>query len=99
MKSIEKKDKDKRLIQNLKNVFLSLISDNQLAFVDGRFISEGGRLISNVLQITDVLKLNVMLVTVDIQKALDSVNHQFLALLLKRYGFSKTFIKWIKTLK
>ena len=99
MKSIEKKDKDKRLIQNLKNVFLSLISDNQLAFVDGRFISEGGRLISDVLQITDVLKLNVMLVTVDIQKALDSVNHQFLALLLKRYGFSKTFIKWIKTLK
>ena len=99
MKSIEKKDKDKRLIQNLKNVFLSLISDNQLAFVDGRFITEGGRLISNVLQITDVLKLNVMLVTVDIQKALDSVNHQFLALLLKRYGFSKTFIKWIKTLK
>ena len=39
-----------------------------------------------------------MLVTVDIQKAFDSVNHQFLILALKRYGFSKTFIKWIKTL-
>ena len=39
-----------------------------------------------------------MLLTVDIQKAFDSVNHQFLTLSLMRYGFSKTFIKWIKTL-
>ena len=39
-----------------------------------------------------------MLVTVDIQKAFDSVNHQFLTSALKRYGFGKTFIKWIKTL-
>ena len=39
-----------------------------------------------------------MLVTVDIQKAFDSVNHQFLSLALKRYGFGKTFIKWMKTL-
>ena len=45
-----------------------------------------------------MLKLNGMLVTVDIQKAFASVNHQFLILALKRYGFSKTFIKWIKTL-
>ena len=50
------------------------------------------------MQITDVLKLNGMLVTVDIQKAFDSVNHQFLILALKRYEFGKTFIKRIKTL-
>ena len=40
-----------------------------------------------------------MLVTMDIQKAFDSVNHKFLTLALKRYGFSKTFIKRIKTLQ
>ena len=39
-----------------------------------------------------------MLVIVDIQKAFASVNHQFLILTLKRYGFGKTLIKWIKTL-
>ena len=39
-----------------------------------------------------------MLVTADIQNAFDSVNHQFLSLVLKRSGFGKTFIKWIKTL-
>ena len=39
-----------------------------------------------------------MLVTVDNQKAFDSVNHQFLTLALRRYGFDKTFIKCIKAL-
>ena len=107
IKVIEKKDKDKRLLQNwrpisllnvdlkiiskalskrLKNVLPSLISENQSAYVDGRFISEDGRLIADVLQTTDVLKLNGMLVTIGIQKAFDSVDHQFLILVLKRYG-------------
>ena len=47
-----------------------------------------GDLIADVLQTTDMLKLNGMLITIDIQKAFDSVNHQF----------GKMFIKWVKTL-
>ena len=50
------------------------------------------------MQTNDALNLSVMLVTIDIQKAFDSVNHQCLTLALKRYGFSKTFIKRVKTL-
>ena len=53
--------------------------------------------IADVLQITDVQKLNSILVTIDIQNS-DSVNHQFLTLALKKHGFGKTFIKWRKTL-
>ena len=52
------------------NVLPSLISDNQSAYVDGRFISEGRHLIADVLQTTDILKWTGMLVTIDIQKAL-----------------------------
>ena len=73
----------KALSKRLKNIFPSLISDNQAASVDGRFIAEDGRLIADVLKITDVLKLNGMLVTVVIQKAFDSVDLQFLILALK----------------
>ena len=86
----------KTFSKHLKNALPSLISDNQSTYVDGRFISDGGRLIADVLKITDVLELNGMLVTADIQKAFDSVNHQFLTLTLKKYGFGKTFIKWMK---
>ena len=38
---------------------------------------------------TDMLKLNSMLLTIDIQKTFDSVNHQFLILALKKYELEK----------
>ena len=70
----------KALSKRLKSVLPSLISDNQTTYFDERLISQGGRLIADVLQTTDVLKLSGMLVTIDIQKAFSSVNHKFLTL-------------------
>ena len=93
---IEKKDKDKRNIQNwrplsllntdvkvfskalvqlLKKTLPFLISANKFAYVDERFFSEGGRLISDLLEIRDTLKLDGLLATIDIQKAFDPVDH------------------------
>ena len=60
-----------------KNVFPSLTSDNQSAHVDERLFRKGGCLIADVLEITDVLNLNGVMFTADIQKAFDSVNHHF----------------------
>ena len=37
--------------------------------------------------------------TVDIEKAFDSINHYFLIKVLEKYGFKKDFIKWIKILQ
>ena len=68
--NVDVKITSKALSKRLKNVLLLLFSDNQSSHVDRRFISEGGRLIVDVLQITDVLKLNGMLVTIDINKLL-----------------------------
>ena len=76
----------------------NLVSENQRAYVNNRFISEGGRLISDILEITDSLQINGLLITIDIEKAFDSVNHFFLLPVLKRYDFGDDFIKWIKTL-
>ena len=70
----------KALSKRLKSVLPSLISDNQTTYFDERLISQGGRLIADVLQTTDVLKLSGMLVTIDIQKAFNLVNHKFLTL-------------------
>ena len=76
----------------------NLVSKNQSAYVNNRFISEGGRLISDILEITDSLQIDGLLMKIDIEKAFDSVNHFFLISVLKRYGFGDDFIKWIKTL-
>ena len=35
---------------------------------------------------------------VDIEKAVDSINHCFLIKILEKYVFEKDFIKWIKIL-
>ena len=38
------------------------------------------------------------LVAMDIEKAFDSLNHDFLILTLEKYGFGKNFILWVKIL-
>ena len=86
------------LANRLRDVMPSLVSENQSTYVSNRFISESGRLISDILEITDSLQIDRLLMTIDIEKAFDSVNHFFLISVLKRYGFGDDFIKWIKTL-
>ena len=39
-----------------------------------------------------------ILLTADIEKAFDFVNHLFLASALEKYGFKNSFIRWIKLL-
>ena len=86
----------KALAQRLKKTLLFLISANPSVFVDGWFISEGGRLISGLLKISDTLKLDGLLATIDIQKAFDSVDHAFVISTLERYGFDNRFVRWVK---
>ena len=64
---------------------LSTIIKNVLAFLiskKNRFVSESRRVISDILEISNSLVLEVILegflITVGIEKAFDSVNHCFL---------------------
>ena len=61
------------------------MNENQVACVNNRFISESGRLISDILEITSALDIEGLLMTVDIEKAFDSINHSFLMYLLKKW--------------
>ena len=58
-------------------VLPSLIISQQTADVQNRYIGEAGRLISDILHISDKLCINGYLVTVDIDKAFDSDDHGF----------------------
>ena len=64
-----------------------------MAYLNDRFISDGGRLISDIFEVSDLLKLKGLLLTVDIEKSFDSVNHNFLLKVLENYGFSQDFLK------
>ena len=119
IKLIEKKGKDKRMIENWRPISLlnvdlkifskavasrlracldTIISSEQCAYVEGRFISQNGRLIYDILEACELFGVEGYLVTVDIQKAFDSINHCFLQSVLKKYGFGENFIHIVKNL-
>ena len=75
-----------------------MISTNQKAYVTNRFLREGGRLISDILEMKENLNMEGYLLTVDIEKAFDTVDHYFLLAILEKYGFKKNFLRRIETL-
>ena len=49
-----------------------------------------------VTEIAKIKKLDGFLVAMDIEKAFDLLDHDFLILTLENYGFGKNFILWVK---
>ena len=88
----------KALASRLKKVLPNLISPQQTAYVEKKFIGESGRLIANTIEITVILNKERFLVTTDIEKAFDSFDHTFLISVLKKVGFGNNFVNWIETL-
>ena len=60
----------KALVDCIKKYLPFLILSNQTAYVKGIFVSEGLRYLSDILKVTDFLKLRGLLVTIAIQKAI-----------------------------
>ena len=87
----------KALATRLKDILPYLISSNQTAYVK-KIISESGRLIYDVLEIVSILNEKEFLVTVDIKKTFELVDHSLLVAALQKYGFGERFPKWIQIL-
>ena len=85
----------KALTSRLKKVLPNLISPQQTAYFENRFIGESSRLIADI---TDVLNKEGFLVTMGIEKAFDSLDHTFLIFVMKKLGFGNNFVNWIETL-
>ena len=88
----------KALASRVKKVLPNLISPQQTAYVENRFIGESGRLIADIIEITDVINKEGFLVTMDIEKAFDSLDHTFVISVLKKFDFGNNFVSWIETL-
>ena len=75
-----------------------MLTSNQTAYVPGRFIGESVRLISDILDYTDTAQLESYLFAADMEKAFDSVDHNFIIVALEAYSFGPNFVQWVKTL-
>ena len=96
--NIDVKLLNKSLASKLKVVLPSIIKSDQTAYVKGRFIGESARLISDILETTEKLNIGGYMVTMDIEKAFDSMDHVFLIAVLEKLGFGNEFLKWVKIL-
>ena len=87
----------KALAARMKTVIHSLISYNQTAYVKGRYIGESIHLIDDLLKNVEDENIDGILFA-DIEKAFDSVDHNFMFAALKRFGFGNDFVWRIKTI-
>ena len=53
---------------------------------------------SDIIEITGLLKIKAFLLTQDIENDFDSVFHQFLINMLETFGFKKNLARWMRIL-
>ena len=96
--NVDIKIASKALATRMKTVIHSLISYDQTAHVKGRYIGEFVCLIDDLLKYAEDENIDRILFAADIEKAFDSVDHDFMFAALKRFGFGNDFVRWIKTI-
>jgi hypothetical protein len=75
-----------------------LIDDDQTGYIKGRFIGCNIRLIEDMIFYTESNNISGILLTIDFEKAFDSINWRFLDESLKAFNFGPLFRGFIKTL-
>ena len=80
------------LVEKLKDVLAKLIIFNHTDDVRNQCTSESGRLVSDVIQIFEILDIPGYLLTMDIEKAFDNLDHDFLFTVSKKFGFGENLI-------
>jgi len=87
----------KTMANRLKACIGNLIHFDQSGFLKGRNIGNNIRLLLDIIDFTEHNNLPAAVVLLDIQKAFDSVSHEFLFKVLDYLNFGDNFIKWVKT--
>ena len=54
-------------------------------------------MISDVIEVSDVFNIDGFLVTMDIKKTFDSLNHYFVLIVLKKFGFGTSLLIGLKS--
>ncbi|XP_057811305.1 uncharacterized protein LOC131025528 [Salvia miltiorrhiza] len=93
---IIKKDFLKVLANRMKQVMDSVISDNQSAFIGGRYILDGVVVLNEAIAEASKKRKGRIIFKVDFAKAYDSVEWDFLDLMLERMDFEPLWRKWIR---
>ena len=88
----------KALAMRLKKVLPNIINNAQTGYLQGRFIGENVRLISDILHYTADQNLEGIALFIDFEKAFDSLEWGYLDKVLNAFNFGNDFKLWVRTL-
>ena len=84
------------IANRIKPLLNYLIDSTQTGFILGRDIAENTRLVYDIIHTTKKLNISGLLVSIDFQKAFDSISWEFIFKTLSYLGFGANFQKWIR---
>ena len=74
----------------------SIIGKTQAGYVPGRQVNDNNRLLEEIINLYEETKQKAYVITLDAQKAFDSVDHNYLTECLKAFGFPQTYCDQVK---
>ena len=74
----------------------NVISESQAGFLKGRFIGETTRIIYDVLDYCKTNNIPGLLLTIDFEKAFDTIDWDFIDKTLQSFNFGQSLRKWVK---
>ena len=86
------------LALRVKEVLPEIINNTQTGYVEGRFIGENIRFISDILNFTIDQDIEGIALFIDFQKAFDSLEWEYLFKVLDTFQFGSDFKTWVKSL-
>ncbi len=81
--------------EKIKHCLANIISNTQSGFLKGRHISNNIRLIIDILDYSEFINKEALILFIDFYKAFDTVEHFFIFEALSKFGFGRSFINAI----
>ena len=88
----------KLLALRLRSVLPHIIDEDQTGYIKSRYIGQNIRIIEDICFYTEKEGLPGIILSIDFEKAFDTLNWNFMLTTLKKYNFGEYFIRWISIL-
>ena len=85
------------IANRIKYVLPDLINEDQTGFVPGRYIGDNLRLLYDIIHYLQDKNQPGLLISIDFEKAFDSVDWNFMEKTLKHFGFGSDILRWISS--
>ena len=85
------------IANRIKTILPKLINEDQTGFISGRYIGDNLRLIYDLIHYLEEKNLPGLLLTLDFEKAFDSIDWSFMQKVLRSFGFKDDICQWIST--